>query len=193
MGLAEEKPELSCRSRVASYISELADRCEESEQVPSAALRDEDLEALDQEESEFVLRVGLISLVNDELHARRRTNSLLDDEVEGNGEDSSGKGYAPRTNPIHAMQGRNPTFWGNLGRIRLQAADGAERSLLRFTVEDWRGMVDRFSAQRDAAARRADFGRQCLRLQSQTGAERLEDLPPEVLAELDERAAEAFG
>lgn len=188
----------SLSERVLAIAHAIRDRCIETGQPASVEVQDDDLSALGEDEARFVLRVGMISLVNDAMHMGRCAKRVHFDEDDGGG-CGSANGAAcampsePRRRPMHAAFGRNPTSWQHLRAITHCGADGLQRPLLKFSVADLDSFTEKARTQRDAWSARERWLRTARKAIDKHGAETIEALPAEVLKKLDGAAGKAWG
>ena len=179
MTVAVLKPAQSASERVQEIADVIAHRCVESGEPPGTAVTGADLDALAFDEARVVLRIGLVSLVNDALHRGRRTEPESD--------------AARGRQPMHAIQGRNPTMiYRALGKPYV-GAEGTLKPLLHFSASDLGKMLADAEAQRSTWQKRIGWAKEAARLVARHGAETVEGLPVEVLADLDAKAAKAWG
>jgi hypothetical protein len=181
MTVAVLKPAQSASERVQEIADAIAQRCVESGEPPGTAVTGADLDVLAFDEARVVLRIGLVSLVNDALHRGRSSGS------------SEPEGGAPGRQPMHAIHGRNPTMiYRALGKPYV-GADGTLKPLLHFSAGDLGKLLSDATAQRSTWQKRIGWAKEAARLVAKHGAETVEGLPVEVLADLDAKAAKAWG
>lgn len=163
--------------RVRRITLAIAERCATSGAPPSEEVTDRDCAALDPAERAVVLRVGLITLINDVAHLARRAVT-----------------QAPGTSRfavLHGVHGRNPVAWRALG-IVFHGADGRLKRLLDFGREDLALLKREAALQRDAWEGRGTWATQAEAALVRARAKTLAGLPQKALERLDAEALKVW-
>lgn len=176
MSVAPIRTPLPLADRLSALVESWSQRCLDTGKPPSEVLTEADMAGLDADVAVHLLRAGAVAATNGRLGGLRP---------------APGDAAGPRRNPIHAAQGRNPTVWRGLG-IALVAADGVLKPLLAFSLSDAEHLASHAGTMQAAWSRRQGWAKKAAVLLKKHDRELVSELPAEVLAELDEKALEAW-